>query len=1039
MSSTIAEIVARPHRDVGYVLFIEGLPYAFTNRSELAGSGVGSWISGAPGGDRVVIEGLQVPETISYASSLEDGMLSSEDGGSFEIVDFENKLIELVAESEGDVVGETFGPKTTPAPALLLDGVTPVWGRWLNHEAIGPAGERRYYPCMPVDLPGYDHAAVTSEAQTLALSILRDAPTWHEGLRCAFYVIYFDQTSNYIPNWITHHNSGYSLVWFGSTRELTCEGLTWTLDCDGPTSWLRKQLGATRSAEWLPVSTVLKLSTEPGAREDLSAYYFSYRTTTLWERGASSYYSASDVLTGATAADLRTQIQSRLNTVAATAGPDTTWSTARNASCTFSSGKIAMQVDNFGYAAYAYVCFHENVWRVLGYDPLIQAGVDPADDPLIVDFVKPNDLAFELAPFSNVPGPGYWLARLSTIPKQYPSLAQAGSDADNDGKPRVYYAIMGDDVSTIYPAGGQELDVGLANGLPYFEPQTCRPPEQHTLTNSGGDVDATAFIALRGSYLTSADEEPITMVQVAKVGFKDDTSGGGHGPSPDADSNLKCHLETFLDARYFGIDRKLSGPWSSLDLEFCPVNLVGYNLNFGERADLILLRTMLSTGTASWTGYEGQGATISFGDNAHPDAAAPQGSDVEIADLGLAIPYTLIDADSFVKTAAKLPEGGVDSMLNRCKFAYIGPFDSQDLLWRIVEQRGWGMGLVKGQFRLFSRADLLDAEDVEVTLTTDDIVGEQDFVEVADLRPVLPRDAFEIEYGKSLVEDAGSDMDLRAVAIATDSQSRSRRTNNREIINGAGLVPSRLWRNDPAPEPWIPAWSQLVAHELAAFYASPWVAVEVPVHWSKAREIGVGSVVKLTTNYAPSRDGTYGITGRVGRVIGWSLRTAELVVDLRVLVQAGDPSTKPRRFGPVAQVLESVTTVEARHDAAARTFKCYADAFGHGEPTSDVTGFGEPNYSATGTEAIVYGYQHNGRAWAKTFEFTVESVDSAAHTITWKAGTFSGTWWEARPTTLLLAPYDDQPGDSWTRAVYAVITRSDGYFGAGPTKGVKLV
>lgn len=1039
MSSTIAEIVARPHRDVGYVLFIEGLPYAFTNRSELAGSGVGSWISGAPGGDRVVIEGLTVPETISYATSLEDGMLSSEDGASFQLVDFDGKLIELVAESEGDIVGETFGPKTSPAPALLLDGITPVWGRWLNHEAIGPAGERRYYPCMPVDLPGYDHAAVTGEAQTLALSILRDAPTWHEGLRCALYVIYFDQTSNYIPNWITHHNSGYSLVWFGSTRELTCEALTWTLDCDGPTSWLRKQLGATRSAEWLPVSTVVKLSTEPGAREDLAAYYFSYRTTTSWERGASSYYSASDVLTSGTAADLRAAIQARLNTVAATAGPDTTWSTARNASCTFTAGKVAMQTDNTNYAAYAYVCLHVNVWRVLGYDPGIQAGVDPQNNPLVVDFVSPDDLAFELAPFSNVPGPNYYLARLSTIPKQYPSLAQAGTDADNDGKPRVYYAIMGDDLSTIYPEGGQELNVGLANGLPYFEGQTCRPPAQYTFTNGGGDVDAAAFIALRGSYRTSIDDEPITMVQVAKVGFKDDTSAGGHGPTPDSDSYLKLYLETFMDARYFGIDRKLSGPWSSFDLEFCPVNLMGYNLNFGERADLILLRTMLSTGTATWTGYEGQGATISFGDNAHPDADEPQGSDVEIADLGLAIPYTLIDADSFVKTAAKLPEGGVDSMLNRCKFAYIGPFDSQDMIWRIVEQRGWGMGLVKGQFRLFSRAELLDAEDVEVTLTTDDIVGEQDFVETADLRPVLPRDAWEIEYGKPLVEDAGSELDLRATAVATDPASRSRRSNNRENIDGSGLVPSRLWGDDPAPESWIPAWQTLTGHELAAFYASPWVAVEVPVHWSKAREIGVSSVVKLTTNYAPSRDGSYGITGRVGRVIGWSLRTAELVVDLRILVQAGDPSTKPRRFGPVAQVLESVTTVEARHDAAARTFYCYADAFGHGEPTSDVTGFGEPSYSGTGTEALVYGYQHNGRAWAKTFEFTVESVDSAAHTITWKAGTFSGTWWQARPTTLLLAPHDSQPANSWTRAVYAVITGSDGYFGAGPTKGFKLV
>jgi len=1040
MTATVTELASRSGLEIGYVLFLEGIPWAYTNRQELVGSGVGSWIDGAPGGDREILDGLVVPDTLSFETSLEDGTLSSNDDASFQLVDFQNRLIALVAESDGDIVGETIGPLADPAPALLLDGVTPVHGRWLNHEAIGPAGERRYYPCMPVDLPGYDHAAVTSEAQTLALSVLRDSPTWHEGMRCALYIVYIDSRTGEIPSWQDHHDGGNSLVWFGSTRELTCEGLTWTLDCDGPSSWLRKQLGATRSAEWLPVTTVLNLSSEPGAREDLAGYYFSYRTSATLERGAASYFTASDVLTSGTAADLRAQIQARLNTVAATAGPDTTWTTSRNASCKFLAGAIAMQVDNFGWAANAYIALHISVWQALGFDPRLQAGTEPNGDPLVVNFVKTDGLAFELANFNVSPGPDYWLAKLSTLPAQYASLTDAGTDCDNDGKVRVYEAIMAEDVSTIYPKKtDQELNVGLANGLPYLEGQLCRPPAQHTFTNGGGEADATAFIALRGSYRTSADQEPITMAAVARVGFVDDTSGGGHGPTPDADSYLKLHLANLIDPRYFGIDRKLSGPWSSFDLEFCPVNLMGYNLNFGERADLILLRTMLSTGTSSWSGYDGEGAVQTLGANAHPDASAPQGSDVEVADLGLAIPYTLIDADSFVATAAKLPEGGVDSMLNRCKFAYIGPFDSQDMMIRIIEQRGWGMGFVRGRYRLFSRADLLDADDVEVEITPDDIVGDQEFVEVADLRPVLPRDAFEIEYGKPLVEGTGSDTELRATVVATDPASRSRRTNNKETIDGSGLVPSRLWLNDPAPESWVSAWSQLAGHEMAAYYASPWVAVDVPVHWSVARQLGVGSVVKLTTNYAPSRDGSYGITGRVGRVIGYSLRTAELVVDLRILVQAGDPSTKPRRFGPIAQVLESVTTVEARHDAATRTFKCYADAFGHGEPTSDVTGFGEPSYSATGTEALVYGYQHNGRAWAKTFEFTVESVDSTAHTITWKAGTFSGTWWEARPTTLLLAPYDSQPANSWTRSVYAVITDSTGYFGAGPTKGFKLV
>lgn len=1042
MSLTVADLAARSHRDVGFVLFIEGLPYAFTNRSELAGSGGGSWIDGAPGGDREIIEGLTVPETINYTTSPEDGMLGSEDGATFGLVDFESKLIALVAETGGDIVGETFGPKTDPAPALLLDGVTPVWGRWLNHEAIGPAGERRYYPCMPVTLPGYDHAAFTGDNQTLAISTLRDAPTWREGLRCALYMIYIDPMTGEIPDWSAHHSSGESLIWYGHTRELTCEALTWKLACDGPSSWLRRQLGATRSAAWLPVSTVTTLATSPGYVENLAAYYFSYRTTTSWERGASSYYTGSDALpTSGTAADFRAAIQTRLNTVAATAGPDTTWSTSRNATCKFTAGAVAVQVDDFGYAAYAYICLHETTWRCLGYDPRKQAGVDPNNDPYVIDFVAPEDLAFELASFSNVPGPNYFLARLSSIPRQYPSLTQAGSDADNGGKPRVYAAIMAEDLSTLYPKGDQEIVVGLTNGLPYLEGQTCRAVAEHTFTNSGGDADATAFVAFRGSYRTEADDEPRTMVQVAKIGFHDDTSAGGHGPSPDTNSSLLAYVERYIDCRYFGIDRTFTGPWASLDLEFCPVNFVGYNFDFGDRADLILLRTMLSTGTATWSGYDGQGATITLGDNAHPDADEPQGSDVEIADLGLAIPHTLIDADSFVATAAKLPDGGYNSPLNRCKFAYIGPFDSQDLVWRILEQRGWGMGFVRGQFRLFNRPDILDIDDVEVTLVADDIAAEQEFVEVVDLRPMLPRDSWKITYGEPLVDDAGTDLELVAKAVATDPQSRSRRTNNAEEIEGRGLIPTRLWTdaNANGPPSWITAWSRLTGTDLAAYYASPWVAVTLPIHWSKARQLGVGSIVRMTSYYGPSRDGSYGLTGRLGRVIGWSMRTAELVVDLVLLVQAGDPLTAPPRFGPIAQVVEDVTTVEDRHDAATRTFTCYADAFGHGESQHDVSWFGEPDWSGTGTDALVYGWQWDGLVWAKTFEFVVESVSAVKDTITWKAGTFSGKWWEARPTTLILAPNDDQDANSWTRLVFATITGADGYFGGGPTKGSPLV
>jgi len=1038
MTSPIADIIAKSHRSGAYVLFIEGLPYAFTDRSEIAGTGAFSWI-GTAYGARSVIEGLTVPEAISYETSLENGMLSSEDGASFEIIDFEGKMIALIAEdNEGEVVGETLGPLVDPAPANILDATglnnVALFGRWLNAEAIGPAGERRYYSCMPVTLPGLDHAAVHGDDQSLAPSIVRDAPMWSEGLRCALYFIYQDTDDDSWPSWKTQHDSGYSLVWYGATRELTCQALTWTLDCDGPSSWLRRQLGSNRSAEWRPVGSTLLLSSDPGNREDLAAYQLMYRRATdPDELGDSSFYQVADALsTTGQAWEYRTAINARITALSAGgAVPFNTYS----ATCTFYAGYVEVQIDaSSNRAACAYVALHEKVWRTLGYDPRYQTA-PPYDNSLAIHFTPCDQLDTW-----NAPAPNYFLGRFTTVPIGYNTLAEAQGDVDGAGKPRKWVAVHGEDMTTLYPEGDQEIRVGLGGGsLPYLEGQTCRAPTEHSMSNGGGEVDASAYVAFRGAYRNSADDEAKTMAQVAKAGFVDDTGNGGHGPSPDDDSYLRLHIVGYLSARFFGIDRKFTGPWSSLNLEWCPVNFIGYNHVYGDRADLVLLRTMLSTGTGYWSGYDGQGATRTLGSNAHPDADDPAGSDMEIADLGLQIHYSLIDATSFAETAAQLPDGGKDSGLAWCKYAYIGGFDSQEMIARIIEPRGWALGFVRGQFRLFNRAAPLDADDVEVTLTTDDFaVDDPQYIEVADLRPMYPRDSFTIEYGKPLVDDAGSELELVAKCRAIDPQSRQRRSNNDETIDGQGLVPVRLWGNDPAPPSWSSAWTALAGRDMATFYAAPWVTVEIPIKWSKARDLGPGSIVRLTSLFAPTRDGTYGLTGRLGRVTKWTLNTRELTAEVRILVQAGDPTTTPPRFAPIAQVQETATTVEARYDSATRKFYCYADHAGHGVDQSDVAWFAEPAWSGTGTDALVYGYQWDGREWAQTFEFTVESVDASAHTITYQAGTFTGTFWEARPCTLVLAPYDSQPANSWTKSVFGVITEDDGFFGAG-TQGSKLV
>lgn len=1038
--TTVAQLAARDFRDVAWLLVVEGWPWVFTDRSDLAGEDYFSKVDG-----RVVLEGLTVPETITMATSLENGMLDSDDKAVFQIEDFDRAMIGLIdATNTGTLAGETLGPKDDPAPANILDGTglnnVPLYGKWVNHEAIGPAGERRYYPCMPVTLPGHDHAAVYGESQTLAPSYVRDAPVWYAGVRCALYCIFRDVDTGEWPDWQDQHDSGESLIWWGTLTEFpTCEALTWTLTCDGPSSWLRRQLGGNRSAEWLPAWASLTLSTKDGAREDLAAYYFSYRTNTSWERGAGSYYAVADALpSSGTGADYRAAIQTRLNTVAGTAGPDTTWTTSRNASCKFFLGHIDLQVDDYGYAAYAYVCLHQSVWRAMGYDCIAQASTTPQGDYLKIDFVNPEDLGYELAPFAAVPGPGYYLARLSTIPVQYESLVQAGSDADGDGKVRAYLAIHNEDVSTLLPAGQQELTVGLgASSVPYLEGQLCRAPVEHSISNSGGAVDSTAFIALRGSFKASAEADVVTMAALARVGFHDDASFGGHGPSVDSNNELRVFVQDYIDPRLVGVDRKFDRPWSSLDLEWCPVNYLGYNVTAGDRADLVLLRTMLSTGSSSWSGYDGQGAVQTLGDNAHPDADAPQGSDVEIADLGLAIPYSLIDAASFVATAELLPYGGKSSPLNRCKFAYLGSFDSQDFAWRVIEQRGWAMGLVAGQYRLFSRAAILDPDDVEISIGPDDFNGDITFVEQADLAPLTPRDGFEIEYGKSLIEGTGSDLELVAKVRASDPQTRTRRTNNVESVDGRGLIPVRLWKDEPgAPESWIAAWSALNSRDMANWFAQPWVAVDVPLRWSAGRRVGPGSIVSFSSHYAPNREGSYGLSNRLGRVISKTVNLKELTAEIRVLIQPGDPSTL-RRFGPVAVVLDDVATVEGRHDAAAKRIYCYADFFGHNTETHDVGGFAEPSWSTVGGDAKALGYQWNGLTWSNTFSITVASVSTTTDSIVYS--TLTGTFWEARPTIIVLADFDSQTPGAWPQAVYSVICRSDGLFGSVPTAGFPLI
>lgn len=1051
---TVADLATRAHVEIGYLLVLQGCPFMFTDRPELVGTGAGSWI-GEDYGPRRVLEGLDIKgAAISYATEMGDGRPDTDDGLTFRVVDFDRELIEFfrartAASGDAVPVGGRLGPKDDPAPANLIglngDNV-PIWGKWINAEAIGPAGERSYYSLLPGgDAAGQDHAAYSGDLLTLAPSYVYESATHLEGRRVALYRIFRDPDSGKWAGWGDQHDSGHSLIWVGSlTNDAEVEDITWTIKAEGPSSWLRKQLGAQRAVEWQRVSGDITLSSTPGAREDLFALSFVYHQVSdgnIEYGGASFFDTVDDVLpTTGNASDFRLAINTRIAAVSALAGADITWTTNRNAEASLEVGGATTRIDDtpgggFIKAAKWALAAHEKVWRAHGFDPYAQKATAYDTDYEI------HFLTGEASGIPALPGPGYWVGHFWTVPVGYASVAAAGPVADNNGQVRVAQVIAPPDLTQLPPGAKAELSFGI--GAPaYLEGQTNRAPVEHALSNAGGDCDTNGYAAFRGSYIAGPNAEVETMVQLGQICWHADAvTLGGDTIGLDNLGHARVYLARWIDPRFHGIDRKpLDRIWAAHDLEWAPVNFFGHAHYSGDFAHRILLRLMLSTGTAEWAGYDGDGATLTVGAN-HPAALTglEPFSDAEIADLGLAIPHELIDVTSFGVAAGSLP-GGIAGDLNRCRYAWIGAQDSQELLAAVLAPRGWGLGFCRGQWRLFSRPDLLTDDDVEVTIGPGDIVGDPSFVELANMRPFMPREKFSVNFSRSLVTDAATeDRELTMTVRSLDPASRSRRDNGQDDIDGWGLIPTPLWRGENAPDGWADEWSVLFARIMGGWYNAAHTLIPgLPVMPSIARQVGPGTVVRLTSYYAPTREGVYGPVAKLGRVykVEHDLETREARID--ILIQPGDESDI-RFFAPVAWVIDDAEDVEDRHDATTRTFFCLADWTAHGGSIHDVAAFEEPAGLGVGGDALVHGWQWNGRVWAKTFEFSVESVSTSGDSITYKAGSLSGAFGESCYTVLVLAPYDDQPVASWPRSVFSVLTRPDFKFGAGPTQGWPLV
>lgn len=1037
----VADLAAQEYQEVGYLFVVEGWSVGFTNKADLAGTGGDSWIGTT---SRTIALGLEVPDTVKLAIGILESGMPIDDGLSLTIVDRDGHLIAFNEDEAGTAVYGRLAPTDVPAPSDLLDGGglnVPLHGKWINGEAIGAAGERRLYQILPGgSLPGGDHAAIDSVIQDLRASTVQSAARWMEGRLCALYLIRRDPVTGAWASWSSQYTSGFSLLWWGTCRGLSAESHAWKLDCNGPSSWLRRILNANRPADWRRLVTVLEL----GPNEDKMAAAFRYTTynAEFQQVCSSSVYEVADTLTVGTPEAMALAVRTRLQTIASSAGPDQTFTAYQNGSVDFDGEKLAIRVDNnnggTAYGGVLYLRMHKKVWLHMGWDLNVQkrgAAELSTEQEVEADLTggfKPAWLDQESDPAS-----GYVAALFTTCPVGM-YWNDVPDKVDGDGATRIYRRYLEDVGSsgpTVLNEGlEQPLDFGFEGQVPYLEGQLARPPADKTL--DAGVCDATCFWAIRGSFRTSIDQEPTTAYALVKVSWPESAL-----TTVEADGDGRCLVwaERYLDQTAFGAPNgeHVGKTWVGLDLDFVPVAFLGYNLDKPDAAHVVLLRLLLSTGTATWTGTEGDpNAAITPGANGHPDALLASGEDIrgtdlEIADLGLGIPQEMIDWGSFVAAAEALP-GGKSGALSRTRLAFVGPFDSQEVIEQLLAPRGWCFSLRGARYGLFARGAPLTIDDVEVTITQADIAADPEALppaESVDFRPLEPIDLIDVRYGGNQLDGNAGEKSL--TVKARDPRAGQRRGNAKVEIDGRSLLPDGSWIGD---------FRLLWGERLARWYAEPHAMVTVPVKGHVARNLWPGTVVRFTSPWLPTREGGYGMVGRLGRVVSVERNLQTLAATVTVLVQAGDPTTL-RRFAPLARLLDDVATVEERHNAAARTLYCYKDAWGHDEDAfHDVAAFAEPAWLGIGGDARAYGWSSwDGVTWEKTAEFVVESVDTEDDSITYQAGSMSGAIWERRYTVITLAPYEDQDLASWPRAYFGVVCGSDGKFGAGDVAGFPWV
>lgn len=1023
-STHASTIAARDERVYWcHILAIEGIPYLWTDdtTAELLGSGVGTWMGttesglGWQIGQRTVLPGLVLPR--SFRESIDPKVGSLQQAShSIRIVDYEGVVADLLA-TEGkdyDLLGEDIQPGLTSlGTSVAIVGGTTVnpRGRWLGLEAIGPNGERGYFPAFPFTVGGYHHRAnILGSTEDGPKPVpISTSPLDFQGRTVTVWRLVrrdFPRPSNYTawPTWDDQAEVEGCRVFLGKMldRGSIKGNREWEIRCGGAESFTRRTLNA-YAPSWMPITDApVELSDDQTSVAIL-----------LYHAGSSGDWDLSvgfrDILSLVGDHDTWiTQINALMANVVAGTDSDfgvDPWSDFGHATARFlEDGALLIQRDPIdGLVATPEggvgmkIVMHENVWRQLGFDPPLQACDIPLSEETQCRFQKydAGDTPFGAstgATNANVPGDNYWALTAESVALDVDGVVSSYFflGDDNYGNPRYFRPVNSGNPLILRGPQSVPQIVRLPFDQGYLE--SALSVQWSTAEVNNNAVDRARYFAIRGQRASGTPTGPGHVAtdpngQVLElddieakdyaVAVKASWLASTYGTVVEDEGRATLAIDRYEDPRLFGMPfQPLDGEWSALattdgpGLEIAPLFTVGYGIGAAlPTAMQCFYQLLLSTGAApGWSGDETTDPTFTPGYN-DPGSAEPWCGDVARADFGLGIPKRLVaDPDDLAAEFDRVP-GGRHGALSRIGLAYVGPQESQDVLESILRPRGLSWSLDGGQFGVVYLAPF-GPEDAAVTIRETDIAGEVNdpstTIPTQELRAVGQLDKTILKYRWDPRQNETS---LELTARARDREASARRGDLKVELSDHGLIPNE-WQV-PTVDSWAALFRELWELERAEFFARRHFLIErLPLNRIKGSELNVGTRVRLTNPWPVSPAGGYGVTDACGIVIGHEYRPDDCEYATDILVFAGQ-SQGARVWMPLGKIVSvsgSIITLQA-------------DCMDLGADVNDASRFGIPEWSSVSVNCLVRVVWYDRTQWGVGSARTVTGTSGTTVTL----------------------------------------------------------